>query len=126
MTGQNLLELSYDLLGMRLNDGGITGTAGDLTARAVSLINILLAENAYLDSMIKKEKTPPVYLVTLEDKIEISGPVCAGAMPFGLAAMLINSEDQDTAAFMQNMYICALQDIRRSLPGIPHQIKNIY
>ncbi|MEG2118257.1 MAG: hypothetical protein RRY76_03540, partial [Clostridia bacterium] len=86
MTGKELFSISLDLLGIKMPDGTIPQTAFDLQSRALPLINILLNQNAKLESLIKKIDTPPIRILTLDDTLKISDKIANRSLPFGLAA----------------------------------------
>jgi len=69
MTGNKLFELSLDLLGLRNNQAFLPSDTSDLSLRALSLINILLAENAQLDCHIRKVENQVDSINSLDDEI---------------------------------------------------------
>lgn len=104
MTGNELLNTSLDLLGLRTESGELPQDTNDLKARALSLINILLAENSSLDGRITRSEHTVKSISTLDDTIGMSDIVLHGVLPYGLACLLMLGEDDGIAKDMNTLY----------------------
>ena len=104
MTGLDLYEISLDLLGLKGEDGNAPSDTDDLRTRALSLINILIAENAVLDCRIRRCEHEIKRISTLDDEIELIDIVAFGALPYGLASLLMLGEDDALAVSMRALY----------------------
>lgn len=105
MTGQQLYKYSLDLLCIVNRDGTEPGDADDLGARALSLINILLAENAELDCRIQRKEHAVTEIASLEETLDVSDITAYSVLPYGLASLLIIGEDDPLAADMNRLYL---------------------
>lgn len=104
MTGNKLFELSLDLLGLRNSENHLPSDTADLSFRALSLINIILAENSMLDCHIRNVENEVVSIETLDDEIICSDIVLNSVLPYGLARLLSLGEDDALASDMNRMY----------------------
>ncbi len=104
MTGNKLFELALDLLGLRMNDYSLPSDTQDLNTRALSLINITLAENSSLDCHIRRVKNQTVSISSLDDVIECSEIVLNSVLPYGVARLLALGEDDALASDMNRLY----------------------
>lgn len=126
MTGQQLYDISMDILSLRLESGEIPSGCADMTARAVGLINLLIAENAFLDARLKGEGVSAQSISSLSDEIPLSQPIAAQALPYGLAALLILNENASVASMLHGIYTSALEYIGRSFGARLHGIEEVY
>ncbi len=115
-----------DLCALRSVNGSIPYDCEDLTQRAVGLLNILIAENAYLDSLIKKQDIVITSIASLLDTVELSPVLCSVVLPYGLACLLINDENPSGGSFFKSRYEAEAQRIRDSLKGELKQITEVY
>ncbi len=104
MTGKELFEISLDLCGLRKSDGSIPNDVSDMQQRAVSLINILLAENAEIDSRIRRIEHRVESILSIDDKLVCSDVVSSGILPYGLSRLLLLGEDDELAANFHKLY----------------------
>ncbi len=126
MTGQELYEAALDVAGIKLRNGGIPATASDLTARCVSLINILITENSFLNTLINQNSETPSLISSLGDTIELDRKLLTFSLPYGLAALLLIPDDMEESTFLFNKYIQATVKIKSELPGHRHSIEEVY
>ena len=126
MTGRELFEAAMDVCGLRETDGSVPGDALDLEQRAPALINLLLADNAWLDSRIKKQ--PPQICVTegLESVLDVSEIVARSVLPYGLAALLTAGEDDALCARLSAQYESARELALRSGRAAAEEITEVY
>jgi hypothetical protein len=107
MTGKELFEIALDLCGLRKSDGKIPNDVSDMQQRAVALINLLLAENAEIDSRIRRIEHRVESIVSLDDKLVCSDIVSSSILPYGLAQLLVLGEDDELAANFHKLYLDA-------------------
>lgn len=126
MTGHDLYEMAMDIAGIRLRSGGIPDTADDLEVRCVSLINMLITENTFLNELLTNNSTPPLHITDLDDTISMHDKLLNFALPYGLCSMLMMPDDADEAMVFHNRYIQAIMKIKSELPGECHGIAEVY
>lgn len=126
MTGQELYEAALDVAGIKLRNGAVPATASDLTARCVSLINILITENAFLNSLITKRPEAPKLISSLGESVELDRKLLTFSLPYGLAALLLIPDDLEESTLLFNKYIQATAKIRSELPTHRHSIEEVY
>ncbi len=126
MTGRELYETAMDIAGIRLRSGEIPDTAGDLTARYISLINILITENTFLNSLLSDSGETPGLISEPEDTIDMHPKLLNFALPYGLCALLLMPDDMEEATVYRNQYVQAIVKIRTELPGKRSSIAEEY
>ncbi|PKM62396.1 MAG: hypothetical protein CVU97_05635 [Firmicutes bacterium HGW-Firmicutes-21] len=126
MTGSDIYYIALDLCSFRTKSGAVPPDCEDLTQRAVGLLNLLIAENAYLDSLIKKQGIVISSITSLSDTVELSPVLCAVVLPYGLACLLIYNEDAAAAALFKSKYEGETLKIRAGLKGELKQITEVY
>lgn len=126
MTGNDIFNISMDLCALRTKSGDVPGDCEDLMQRAVGMLNLLIAENAFLDSLIKKQAMVIASISQLPDTVELSPILCASVLPYGLACLLIQNEDSAAASFFRSKYETESYKIRASLKGESRQITEVY
>ncbi len=113
MTGEELLTIALDLCGLRKEDGTKSCDTQDLSLRALSLINLLLAENAVLDCKIRRCEHKTERISSLSDRISCSDIIAWSVLPYGLCRLLMTGEDDDFAAEMNRLYLNAREEAIR-------------
>lgn len=126
MTGRELYEAAMDIAGIRLRSGEIPDTADDLGARYISLINILITENTFLNKLLTDSDEAPELISEPEDTINIHPKLLNFAMPYGLCALLMMPDDMDEAAVYRSQYVQAIVKIKTELPGKRSSITEEY
>lgn len=126
MTGNDIYFIAMDLCALKTKNNTIPVDCEDLTQRALGLLNLLIAENAYLDSLIKKNNIVISTITALSDSVELSPILCAVALPYGLACLLIQSEDTNIATYFKNKYESERIKIKSELKGITKDITEVY
>ena len=106
--------------------GGIPATADDLSARSVSLINILIAENSFLNGLLDPDAAAPVLISSLDDTVSLDAKLLGSALPYGLCALLMLPDDPDEAALLHNRYVQAIVRIKSELPAKRQDITEVY
>lgn len=104
MTGTKLFESALDLCGLRKTDGQLPNDVSDLEQRALSLINLLLAENSILECRIGKKEYEVFSITTMSEEIPLCGIIQNSVLPYGLARLLMIGEDDDFASEMNRLY----------------------
>ena len=104
MTGKELFESALDLCGLRQTDGKLPNDVSDLEQRALSLINILLAENSVLDCRIGKKEHEVYSITSLSQAVPLCDIVQNRVLPYGLARLLLLGEDDNLASDMNRLY----------------------
>lgn len=126
MTGRELYAAALDIAGIRLKSGGIPATADDLSARSVSLINILISENSFLNGLLDPDSAAPVLISSLDDTVSLDAKLLGSALPYGLCALLMLPDDPDEAALLHNRYVQAIVRIKSELPAKRQDITEVY
>lgn len=90
--GQDIFETALDIIGERQSDGSLPTDVAFFQSRAVSYINIVLAECAPYQSRLTGEMIDYVPISSLDDHIDIDSRLAIGAMPYGVAALYLLSE----------------------------------
>ncbi len=104
MTGNELLKYALDLCGLTKDNSEIPSDAMDLKQRAVSLINIVIAENAVIDCRIRKAEHTVARIRTLDDNIDCSDVIAHSVLPYGLARLFALGEDDALASGFNKLY----------------------
>ena len=104
MTGNKLLSITLDLLGLNNESGEAPNDLNDYTQRALSLINILLAENSILNARITKTEHSVIKINSLDDKIEMSDIILNEVLPYGLALLFTLGDDDSLAQSFNTLY----------------------
>lgn len=126
MTGNELLKKATTILGLLNNAGEIANDAGDFSVRALALINLLLAENAVLDSRIRKTEHKVLAIDSLDDALELTEIVAQSVMPYGLASLLIMGEDDSLYLELRRAYAEARSNALRFGKAKIHGISEVY
>lgn len=105
MTGKELFDIALDLCGLRKADGNLPNDTDDLQQRAISLINLVLAENAEIDCRIRRIEHRTSVINSLEDRLDCCDIVASSVLPYGLARLFLLGEDDALASNFHNLYI---------------------
>lgn len=104
MTGTKLFESALDLCGLRKTGGSFPNDVSDLEQRALSLINLLLAENSILNCRIEKKEHEVYSIEAMSDEIPLCAIVQSRVLPYGLARLFMIGEDDALASDMNRLY----------------------
>lgn len=126
MKGSSIYEISLDLLGLGGDGEAELSDTDDLKARALSLINILIAENHSLDCRITKCEHSLKPIDSLDDEIELNEILLGSVLPYGLAALLMVGEDDSLAASMHKLYEKARTEALRHGRAKAEPITEVY
>lgn len=104
MTGQDIFITALDLCGLLKENAELPSDVADLKQRAVSLLNIIIAENAVLDGRIKRVEHKVSKINKLEDTVDCCDILCSSVLPYGLARLMMIGEDDALAADFNKLY----------------------
>ncbi len=104
MTGTQLFDIALDLIGLKSASGDAPSDTDDLRARALSLINTVIAENAILDCKIRKTEHTVGSVAALDEELGMSDIVESTVLPYALARLLVIGEDDGLYAEMSKLY----------------------
>ncbi len=105
MTGKELFDIALDLCGLRKTDGSIPNDVDDLQQRAISLINLVLAENAEIDCRIRRIEHSTNCINSLDERLDCCDIVASSVLPYGMARLLLLGEDDALASNFHNLYL---------------------
>ena len=126
MTGTEIFYTALDLCGLRKENGSVPSDAGDLSQRALGLLNILLAENSSLDARIRKEEHEVISISALSDILDVTDIVACSVLPYGLARLLMLGEDDELAERMKSLYENARSSALRFGKAVTQEIEEVY
>lgn len=127
MTGKELYELALELLACKNADGTHNEDCKDYMSRSVGLINILLAENIWLDRILRRDKSVlPVYINSLDDALRCNSSMARAVLPYGLAALLVADEDSNAYKLMTDRYLQSIKIMKEEAVGTRHDIADCY
>ena len=123
-TGQSVYNSALALLGEPAGNEGYA-------ARAVSCINLLLAELSEFDSMLSGEaadlSAAVPRITAFADVLPLEDALAAALMPVGLAWLLLNEEETERADLFYRIYRRSKEEMRASRRrGRRHSIRSIY
>ena len=105
MTGNKLFQYAINLCGLASSESDTPTDVSDLLSRSVSLINILLSENAVLDGRIKKTQHQVYEITSLEETLPCSEIIASSVLPYGLARLFMLGEDDKLATDLHTLYV---------------------
>lgn len=115
MIGKEILKISLDLM---------FETETEYEKNAVSFINLMIPELFETENLIRSSldqetlKEVP-YINDLEDVIPYCDNLTKGAMPYGLASMIMmDDDDTSKAGYYRQLYVNAVNSYSRSVPGL--------
>ncbi|MBR6562552.1 MAG: hypothetical protein IKK70_01270 [Clostridia bacterium] len=126
MTGNEIYSASLDLLGLKGEDGSERGDTADLRARALSLLNLLLAECSIIDCRIRRCEHSVLSVASLDETLPCSDIIASSALPYGLASMLVSGEDEDLATSLLRLYYDARKQAITFGIARRHPITEVY
>lgn len=124
--GLDIFETALDIIGERQSDGELPTDVGFFQSRAVSYINIVLAECAPYHSRLSGEIIDFSPLSSLDDRIEIDARIAIGAMPYGVAALYLLAEGDSRYELFRTIFENMLLKVMRYGTAKIHEITNVY
>lgn len=104
MTGKDLVNSAYSILGLLNSQGKPSVDTEDFEKRAPALINLLLAENSELDCRIRRTEHRVCRLDDINGVIDMSDIVMESVLPYGLARLFMLGEDDMLANELGKAY----------------------
>ena len=126
MTGTELYLSALDLLALRGEGEGTPCDTLDLKARAISLINILLTETAYLSSIFDGNRHDSTSIDDLQDTLPCADFVASAILPYGLASLLAMGEDDALSDRLHKLYSNARLSLANFNKARIHPITEVY
>ena len=126
MKAIELFAASLNLLGIYADGEKLPDDTEDLKYRSVALINILLAENALLDSRLRKSDLKITQITNLDEDLICSDVMANSVLPYGLARLLVLGEDDSLSNELYRLYIESRENARRFIKANVHPIEEVY
>lgn len=135
VTAQEIFDIAIHLMDSQNESTGSTDTADtkEYRLRTVSLLNSILdrafpySDNYREALAFAKGRRPICPKVTdLSDVVAMDERVCTGALPYGLAALLLLEEDPSRANFLWQTFLEQLELCRQSLPAVIGEVEDVY
>ncbi len=120
MTGNDILKISLDLM---------FETETEYEKNAVSFLNLMIPELFETENLIRTAQNLELladvpYIESLEEVIPYCDNLTRGAMPYGLASMIMmDDDDTSKAGYYRQLYVNAVNSYMR---GIPKTVVDIY
>ena len=126
MKAIELFDASLNLIGIYSDGEKLPADTEDLKYRAVALINILLAENALLDSGLRKSDLKIMRITNLDEDLICSDVMANSVLPYGLARLLVLGEDDSLSNELYRLYVESRENARRFIKANVHPIEEVY
>lgn len=121
-TAKEILHRSLTLLGEEAGEN-----TESFETRAVTLMNVLLSQISVINEAAPADGAFVPQIRGLEDEVGGEDAVALSLLPLGLAALLIEEEDEKRAAFFLSLYQNERERLRlRSRKGRRHKIKRSF
>ena len=124
MTVGKLFEAAMDLIGERRKDGSFSSNSIYLTARAVTVVNQVLAELTTANIVLGSTAFTPV--TSVSDTVTLDDRLLYAAAPAGIAAALMLGEDDDRYSFYRLMFENAVKGALRGEKAKLTSIVDVY
>ena len=124
MTVEKLFEAAMDLIGERRKDGTFSSNSEYLTARAITIVNQVLAELASANVTLGGSAFIPV--TNVSNAVALDTRLLYAAAPAGIAAALMLGEDDDRYTFYRLMFENAVKGALRSEKATATSIVDVY
>ena len=135
VTVQDIFDIAIRLMDSQNESTGSTDTADtkEYKLRTPSLLNSVL-DRAFPYSDNYREaleaaggKRPICPKVTeMSDPVALDERICTGALPYGLAGLLLLEEDPSRANFLWQTFLEQLELCRQSLPSAIGEVEDLY
>lgn len=135
VTVQDIFDIAIHLMDSQNESTGSTDTADtkEYKLRTISLLNSVLDRaypysDNYREAVTKANGKRPVCPKVFEftDAVELDERVCTGALPYGLAGLLLLEEDPSRANFLWQTFLEQLELCRQSLPAVVGEVEDVY
>ncbi|MEG1594186.1 MAG: hypothetical protein RR350_07210 [Oscillibacter sp.] len=132
MTVQNVFDISIRLMDAQNESTGATDTVDtkEYQLRSCSLLNSLLdrvypASDTYTVGLGGKRPVCPK-VERMTDALALDERICAGVLPYGLAALLLSEEQPEQANFFQQTFLENLAEAKRGIPSADESVEDVY
>ncbi|MBP5288350.1 MAG: hypothetical protein J6Z79_00570 [Clostridia bacterium] len=125
------MTTANDIFSAALSLMGADGERARYESRALAGINLLAADLVCLDRALKGEVAAAAAAVpslgSLQDVTDLADILTRSLIPVGLAAFLLNEEEESRAAFFQRIYRSEKEILLRQFStGRRHSVRNVY
>ena len=140
-TVREVFDIAVHLMDEQNESTGSTDTTGtrEYRLRTPPLLNSLL-DRAYPasdtwpgtveerdEAGVLRRRRPVCPKVTdMDDEIGLDERLCTGALPYGLAALLLTEEDKSRAEFFWQTFLEQLAEAMRGVPGGTGSVEDCY
>ena len=121
-SAQEVLTIALKLIGDE-------DASGELTSRALDIMNVLTRELfRYSDTFAANAAVQPsaAALTVLTDELPLDEALCRAVLPYGLAAHLLIDSDPAAASFFQQRYEELIVRVGMAVPSASEAIGDIY
>ena len=135
VTVQQIFDIAIHLMDSQNESTGSTDTADtkEYKLRTVSLLNSILDRafpysDNYRDALEAAGGKRPICpkVAEMADEVALDERICTGALPYGLAGLLLLEEDPSRANFLWQTFLEQLELCRQSLPSVIGDVENLY
>lgn len=134
-TAREVFDIAIHLMDAQNESTGATDTADtkEYRERTPSLLNSILdraypASEGYRAAVAASGGRRPVCpkVTGMEDAIALDERLCTGALPYGLAALLLTEEDPARSNFFWQTFLEQLEEAKRGLPVTAAAVEDTY
>ncbi len=125
MKANIIINAALDICGMRNSDGSVPLSCDDIDHRASALLGMIAAEYVGTDKAAGNIHADIPDAISSDSEIPLSDGLCRTVIPYLLAALLIEDEDQAFAATLRHLAADALTAFRHD-KARTHTIKEVY
>lgn len=135
VTVQDIFDIAIRLMDSQNESTGSTETADtkEYRLRTVSLLNSILDRafpysDNYREALEEADGKRPICpkVAELADEVALDERICTGALPYGLAGLLLLEEDPSRANFFWQTFLEQLELSRQSLPSVIGEVEDLY
>ncbi|MBP3387400.1 MAG: hypothetical protein J6L23_02585 [Clostridia bacterium] len=124
--GIDIFEAALDIIGERQSDGSAPPDVSFFRSRAVSYINIVLAECAPYQARLCGEVIDFAPIDSLDDELDIDSRLSLGAMPYGVASLYLLAEGDSRYELFRTIFENMLLKVMRYGTAKTHSIADVY
>ena len=135
VTVQQIFDIAIHQMDSQNDSTGSTDTADtkEYKLRTDTLLNSVLDRafpysDNYRDALDAAAGKRPIgpKVAEMADEVALDERVCTGALPYGLAGLLLLEEDPSRANFLWQTFLEQLELCRQSLPSVIGDVENLY
>ncbi|GKX27849.1 hypothetical protein SH1V18_03290 [Vallitalea longa] len=124
MTGQEVFEITMDLIDERLDSGNISES--DTVSYKVKAPSILTIGQCEIAKMLDYFSPLPNRITDLSQELEIDEVIATNLLPYFLATHLMLEEKDDVAAYFNDRYEELKYYYKKGQPASEEPIKDVY